>query len=131
MSYESRPLKPPEPANTIVRDHLLNRDLCREGLGMFRSGTLDHQRLGLMLNEEHRILSETLGIATPLIDELQQLCNEYGAAGAKINGSGGGGTLFCYAPDTEAHQAICKVLAERKIRHYPVRKSPGARLVRT
>jgi galactokinase len=116
----------PEPARTMVRDQLVNRDLCQAGLAMFRD-TIDPERLGTMLNEEHRILSETLGIATPLIDELQALCNAHGALGGKINGSGGGGTLFCYAPDSRAR--VSRALSERGVRHYNVRRSSGARIL--
>ena len=127
--YTSSESAVPEPARTIVRDHLLNRDLCREGLAMFRSGAIDAPRLGAMLTEEHRILSETLGIATPLIDELQRACNAAGALGGKINGSGGGGTLFCYAPGPERQAAVSRVLTERGIRHFAIKKSAGARIL--
>lgn len=120
----------PAEARQIVQDHLINRDLCSEGIAMLRSGQLDPARLGAMLNEEHRILSQTVGISTPRIDELQAACNEAGALGGKINGSGGGGTLFCYAPEPKARENIAKTLATRGIRHYSARKSPGARILR-
>lgn len=128
-NYEAVQSSVPEPGRTIVRDHLINRDLCHEGIEMFRSGSIQPERMGAMLNEEHRILSETLGIATPLIDEIQQICNAAGALGGKINGSGGGGTLFCYAPDPEARENVARVLDKRGIRYYSVRKSDGARIL--
>ncbi|MEQ9365001.1 MAG: galactokinase family protein [Leptospirales bacterium] len=127
--YEAEQAAVPEPARSIVRDHLINRDLCQEGITMLRSGELHPERLGAMLNEEHRILSQTLGIATPLIDEIQQICNSAGALGGKINGSGGGGTLFCYAPDPESQKKVTSVLDERGICYFPVRKSDGARIL--
>ncbi len=127
--YEARQTAVPEPQRTIVRDHIINRDLCSEGIAMFRSGSIDAARLGAMLNEEHRILSQTLGIATPLIDEIQELCGENGALGGKINGSGGGGTLFCYAPEPQGRKKVLQVLADRHIRYFPVRKSDGARIL--
>lgn len=120
----------PAEERQIVQDHLINRDLCTEGIAMLRSGRLDAARLGAMLNEEHRILSQTVGISTPIIDDLQAACNAAGALGGKINGSGGGGTLFCYAPDAPARQNISQILDERSIRHYSVRKSSGARILR-
>ena len=85
----------------ITLDHLLNRDICREGLALLRDPKRDpaiQHRLGALLVEEHRILSETLGISTPRIDSLVRTALAAGALGAKINGSGGGGTAFCYAP---------------------------------
>ncbi len=120
----------PAEARQIVQDHLINRDLCSEGIAVLRSGRLDPARLGAMLNEEHRILSQTVGISTPIIDDLQAACNAAGALGGKINGSGGGGTLFCYAPDPKARENIAEILARQGIRHYAVRKSQGARILR-
>ncbi len=121
-------------ARSIVRDHIINRDLCREGLELFRSGHLTperQERLGALLTEEHRVLAQTLGISTPLIDELQLRCNALGAAGGKINGSGGGGTLFCYAPG--AAEAVADGVEEaygsRGVRCHRVREAPGAEII--
>jgi galactokinase len=110
----------------VVVDHLRNRDLCREGLAMFRS-TVNGQRLGEMLTEEHRILSQTLGISTPKIDHILDIVREAGAAGGKINGSGGGGTCFCYAPDPAAHRRVTEKLTASGIRHFCVTEDEGAR----
>ncbi|MCB1314905.1 MAG: hypothetical protein KDK27_03080, partial [Leptospiraceae bacterium] len=96
-----------------------------EGLDMLR-GSIDPQRLGAMLNEEHRILSETLGISTPAIDSILTDCLEAGALGGKINGSGGGGTCFCYAPGRV--DAVSEMLTAKKVRHFRIHKDSGARL---
>ena len=109
----------------IARDHLINRDLCRRGLTMLRE-TVDETEMGTMLNEEHRVLSATLGISTPRIDALQQTSLRAGARGAKINGSGGGGTLFCYAPGEV--EAVSRALEQAEVRYFPVHAAPGARV---
>lgn len=109
----------------IVRDHLINRDLCRQGREMLRTA-VDPAQLGAWLTEEHRVLAETLGISTERIDRLQRCSLEAGARGAKINGSGGGGTLFCYAP--EAGEAVGAALAAEGARYYPVQAAEGARV---
>jgi len=109
----------------IVRDHLINRDLCQLGLKMLRS-QISHKEFGDCLNEEHRILSETLGISTKLIDEIQLLTIKAGACGAKINGSGGGGTLFSYAPGQTEN--VIKALQKKGVRFFPVKMDTGARL---
>lgn len=111
----------------IAVDHLKNRDLCREGLRMFRN-TILPESLGSMLTEEHRILSKTLGISTPRIDWILDLANKAGAAGGKINGSGGGGTCFCYVPDQKARMQVLYTLAENNIRHFEVHSDSGARM---
>ena len=112
-------------AARIVRDHIINRDICRLGLAMLRLG-LDEVHMGALLNEEHRILSGTLQISTPLIDKIQALTLDAGALGAKINGSGGGGTLFCYAPKNS--ERIAKILNQKDIRNYPIVADAGARV---
>ncbi|MCB1324769.1 MAG: hypothetical protein H7A21_11275 [Spirochaetales bacterium] len=115
----------PSVTRAIVRDHLINRDLCQRGLAMLRS-TVVPEEMGTMLNEEHRILSQTLGVSTPRIDELQKLCNQSGALGGKINGSGGGGTLFTFAPGSVA--AVQAALDEAGARHHKITLAPGARI---
>ena len=111
----------------IIHDHIINRDLCRLGLGMLRLN-VDEEQMGEMLSEEHRLLSETIQISTPRIDELQKISLELGALGAKINGSGGGGTLFCYAPRNP--EVLYAGLSKRKIKYYPLKTSHGARVHR-
>lgn len=117
-------------ARRIVRDHLINRDLCIAGLALLRAASVDNAadaRLGALLNEEHRVLAETLGISTPRINELQQLCNSAGALGGKINGSGGGGTLFCYARGAE--ERVSAALSAVGARYFLVNAAPGARIL--
>ena len=122
-----RPGAPASDSDTvkIVRDHIINRNICRQGLNMLRND-YDMTEFGQLLNDEHRILSHTLGVSTKLIDDIQQLTLQAGALGAKINGSGGGGALFCYAPWTA--ETVSKVLREKEIRFFPVEAAEGARL---
>ncbi len=79
-----------------------NRDLTREALGLLRGPAIDHRGLGRLLDEHQRVLREVLGISTPKIDRMLEAAMRAGAYGGKINGSGGGGCMFVYAPeDTE------------------------------
>ena len=118
-----------EESAAITLDHLRNRDICQEGLTLLRAGLGEaaaQERLGQLLTEEHRILSETLGISTARIDSLVRSSIEAGALGAKINGSGGGGTAFCYAPgNMERVEARLQADGARTFR---VRAAEGARL---
>jgi len=45
------------------------------------------------------VLRELVGISTPKIDRMLRAALQNGALGGKINGSGGGGCMFAYAPD--------------------------------
>lgn len=78
---------------------LANRDITRRGIDLLRSGRRDDRALGLMLDEQQILLREALGISTPKIDRMLDAALRAGALGGKINGSGGGGCMFVYAPD--------------------------------
>lgn len=78
---------------------ILNRDLTRDGLKIFQAGTFNPREFGRLLTEHQKVLRELVGISTPKIDLLLQAALDSGALGGKINGSGGGGCLFVYAPD--------------------------------
>ncbi len=55
--------------------------------------------IGTLLNDHQKILRDVLGISTPKIDRMIEAALKAGAYGAKINGSGGGGCMFAYAPE--------------------------------
>ena len=58
----------------------------------------DNKRLGELLYEHHCHLRDGIGISTPKIERMLDAAMEAGALGGKVNGSGGGGTMFAYAP---------------------------------
>jgi galactokinase len=64
-----------------------------------------------LLWEHQCILRDILKISTPKIDRLLDAALEAGAFGGKINGSGGGGCMFAYSPDSpeKVAEAIEKV----------------------
>lgn len=82
----------------LLQGTVRNRDLTREALDLLVSRPLDHERLGRMLTEHHAILRDVLDISTPKIDSMLEAALGAGAMGGKINGSGGGGCMFAYAP---------------------------------
>ncbi len=78
---------------------LRNRDLLVEGERVLAADAVDHARLGALLTEHHAVLRDALGISTPKIEQMLDAALDAGALGGKINGSGGGGCMFAYAPD--------------------------------
>ena len=50
------------------------------------------------MNQHHSRLRDHLNVSTPKIEAMIDAANEAGAVGCKINGSGGGGCMFAYAP---------------------------------
>lgn len=57
--------------------------------------------LGNLLNKHHYQLKENIGVSTEKIENMISNCIEAGALGAKINGSGFGGTMFALFPNNE------------------------------
>ncbi len=84
------------------------RDLTHHARLLLRQAHPDDRHLGELLTAHHRQLGEGLRISTPKIERMIAAALQAGALGAKINGSGGGGCMFAYAPDCpeEVAQAI-------------------------
>jgi len=75
-----------------------NRDLLRRALLELKKTEPDHKKIGRLLSEHHTILRDVLRVSTPKIEMMLKAAMDAGALGGKINGSGGGGCMFAYAP---------------------------------
>jgi galactokinase len=82
----------------LLKGTLLTRNLAAEGEALFGQNDFNHVRFGQLLSAQHGVLRDYLQTSTPKIERMIQAALEAGALGAKINGSGGGGTMFAYAP---------------------------------
>jgi galactokinase len=89
----------------LLKGNLSDRDVLKAALGMLRTDTLDHQKFGALLNTHQHSLREAKKVSTPKIDSMIDAALSAGALGAKINGSGGGGCMFAYAPEQPEHVA--------------------------
>ncbi len=83
----------------LLKGQLANRDILREALIVLQRSQLDHHRVGQLLTDQQSILRDALRISTPKIDRMLEAAMKAGALGGKINGSGGGGCMFAYAPE--------------------------------
>ena len=88
-----------EEQKALLSGTIRNRQLTRNARALLATPSVDHQQLGMLLNEHQTVLREVLQISTPKIDRMIAAANAAGAYGGKINGSGGGGCMFAYAPD--------------------------------
>ncbi|WP_234733525.1 mevalonate kinase family protein [Tellurirhabdus bombi] len=84
---------------SLFKGNLSDRDVLREALAMFRQGRIDHHSLGNLLNTHQTSLRDAKLVSTPKIDRMIDEALRAGAYGGKINGSGGGGCMFAYAPE--------------------------------
>jgi len=94
----------------LLKGTLMTRDVTKEGAALFRTKPFDHRQFGALLNAQHAILRDHLQISTEKIDRMIANALDAGAFGAKINGSGGGGCMFAYAPN--APEKVAAGIAE-------------------
>ncbi len=82
-----------------LQAQFINRDLCQEARRMLSAETeWNPARLGEMLLEHQAQLRDWVEVSHPRLDDLIEAAVEAGALGGKLNGSGGGGAMFAYAP---------------------------------
>lgn len=83
----------------ILAGTIKNRDLTVIARQELLKKNPDHKMIGDLLTEHHIVLRDILNISTPKIERMIKAALDAGAYGAKINGSGGGGCMFAYAPE--------------------------------
>jgi galactokinase len=88
-----------EAEELLLTGTLANRDLLREAKKVLETNDLDHQLFGKLLSKHHSMLQYAQKISTPKINKMLKMAMNAGALGGKINGSGGGGCMFAYAPE--------------------------------
>ena len=104
---------------------LKTRDLTAKGADLFRQPSFDHEMFGAMLNAHHEVLRDLLRISTEKIEAMIRAALDAGALGAKINGSGGGGCMFAYAPRDP--ERVAAAIAQVGGQPFIVRVDAGAR----
>ncbi|MFX1568420.1 MAG: galactokinase family protein [Promethearchaeota archaeon] len=93
--------------------NIINRDITTKAKGLIFNKTFKenfknkmfknnfYKKLGDLLNKHHYQLKENIGVSTEKIEKMISKSLELGAFGAKINGSGFGGTMFAILPGKE------------------------------
>ncbi len=115
---------PPEPKR-LLKGTLLTRDLTIQGNRLFESDVFDHVQFGELLTRQFEILRNYLHISTPKIEQMIEESLKAGAMGAKINGSGGGGCIFAYAPDRAEN--VAEALERLGAKVYIIRVDEGVK----
>ena len=83
----------------LLEGTIQNYEITKEALRLLQAKPLDHKRLGALLTKHQNVLRDVQKISTPKIDRMLDAALLAGAYGGKINGSGGGGCMFAYAPE--------------------------------
>jgi galactokinase len=111
----------------LLTANLSDRDILLSAKKMFEGETSwDDKRLGDLLNDHQKNLREYKQISTPKIDRMIDAALSAGALGAKINGSGGGGCMFAYAPTNP--EAVVKAIEEVGGKAYVIRVDVGTQI---
>lgn len=111
----------------MLEGNLINRDLCQQAYALLTKERPDVEEVGRLLTAHHEQLARNIQVSTDKIDRMVEAALLAGALGAKINGSGGGGCMFAFAPgrQEEVARAIEAVGGEA----YPVEPHTGLTVV--
>jgi len=118
--------KLPEAIRTMTATTIKNRELTRRAFNLMREKNLTPEQLGTMLDEHHQLLRDGLKRSTAKLERMIRAAKQAGALGAKMNGSGGGGTMLAYAPGKE--KVVAKAIEQAGGKPYFVEIAGGATL---
>ncbi len=110
----------------LLRTTIFNRDITQEARQLLQQPIIEHQKLGALLLAHQEQLRDGLQISTAKIDSMIAAAMEAGALGAKINGSGGGGCMFAYAPNDA--DRIAEAIARAGGKPYIIAVDEGVRV---
>ncbi len=109
----------------LLKGTIINRDITIEARKELLKDEIDDVYIGTLLNKHQDILRDTLQISTPKIDRMIKAALDAGAVGAKINGSGGGGCMFAYAPNNP--EAVAKAIEKTGGKAFIVQPDSGTK----
>lgn len=110
----------------LLKGNLSDRDILIEAREMFETNTINKERIGELLNIHQNSLRDAKKVSTPKINRMVEASLKAGALGAKINGSGGGGCMFAYAPDNA--EAVAEAIEKEGGIPYIIEVDQGTRV---
>jgi galactokinase len=119
----------PECMHDYFSAAIINHDVTKRALVELKKEQPDFKIVGALMNEHHSALKNNLKITVPRIDSMIQGALDAGALGAKIVGSGGGGSIVVLAPLGKENDVIEGIKNAGGINAYQVSVDPGARIV--
>ncbi len=113
----------------LLTANIEDRDLLKAGKTLLQetgaqTGEFD-LRLGRLLYRHHTNLRDYKRTSTPKIERMMDAALAAGALGGKINGSGGGGCMFVYAP--EKTQEVAEAIEKAGGRSHIIEVDAGIR----
>jgi galactokinase len=114
---------------SLLRANIEDRDILLEGKSLLsqqvpETGRADFDAaFGTLLYKHYKNLRDHKRTSTPKIERMMNAALEAGALGGKINGSGGGGCMFVYAP-TKAEE-VAKAIEDAGGKSYIITVDSG------
>lgn len=121
----------PDQLEPYIKAAIFNHDITKRALVEFKKDILDYKKIGVLMNEHHEVLRDLLKITLPKIDAMIEGALEAGAYGAKIVGSGKGGSIVVIAPEGKEQEIINAIMKAGAKDAYPVAVDIGARILET
>ncbi|SDB59527.1 galactokinase [Flavobacteriaceae bacterium MAR_2010_188] len=108
---------------------LLNFDITKTALIELRKNSPNIKNLGKLMNEHHSILKDKLDLTLPKIDDMIKASTDNGALGAKIVGSGKGGSIVAIS-EKKNEQSIVNAMKKAGAKDaYTTNIAPGASIL--
>ncbi|MBV1924051.1 MAG: galactokinase [Flavobacteriaceae bacterium] len=108
-----------------IKNHVITQTAFLE----FKKDTLDYIEIGRLMNEHHKLLKNNLKITVPKIDAMIDAALDAGAYGAKIIGSGGGGSIVALSPPSKEVEIVKAIKNAGGKDAYSVEVSQGSQIL--
>jgi len=105
-----------------------NHSITQKALVEFKKETINQEAIGKLINEHHQVLKNVLKITVPKIDAMIDAALNAGAYGAKIVGSGGGGSIVALSPPNKELEIINALLESGAKNAYKVSVTKGTHI---
>jgi galactokinase len=106
-----------------------NFDVTKKALKAFKKKQVDLIEIGSLMNKHHHYLKNLLKITVPKIDIMIDAALNTGALGAKIVGSGGGGSIAVLAQKNKEKEILNAILKAGAKNVYLASVDKGARVL--
>jgi len=117
---------------SLLRANVEDRDILLEGKALLTAGSYDSvneefdDQFGNLLYKHYKNLRDHKRTSTLKIERMMNAALNAGALGGKINGSGGGGCMFAYAP-TKAEE-VAEAIEKEGGKSYIITVDSGTRI---
>ena len=119
----------PENLQPVFYAAIKNYDITKEAFKVLNLEETDLHKIGHLMTEHHLILKDVLKITVPIIDNMIDGALSAGAYGAKIVGSGGGGSIAALTSKENEDKVIMAILKAGAKSAYKVSIVGGVRVI--